>query len=137
MAGSRSPFSRELSPGSWLSYKLAFVAPRVLCVGRHRYLSEHVARVFGGFGFVCCIAVGLREATTVGGTVDAILCDYDLLEPLTEEEWHATPLLAIDRLIVYSLNRRFDEVPPLAIRGAIRFLYLPLTTRELALQTIG
>jgi len=77
------------------------------------------------------------RASTVVGAFDAILCDYDLLEPLTEDDWHATPLLAVDRLIVYSLYRRFDEVPPLAIRGAIRFLYLPLTTRELALQTIG
>jgi len=73
----------------------------------------------------------------IAGNFAAILCDYDLLEPLTEEEWQASPVLAIERLIVYSLNRRFDEVPPLAVRGAIRFLYLPLTTRELALQAIG
>lgn len=84
-----------------------------------------------------CAAVGLHEAASFARTFDATLCDCDLLEPLTEEEWHAMPCLSIDRLIVYSLNRRFDEVPPLAIRGAIRFLYLPLTTRELALQTIG
>ena len=109
----------------------------VLCVGRHQYLSEHVARVFAGFGLDTCAAVGLHEAAEVPGTFNAILCDYDLLEPLTEEEWHGTPLLAIDRLVVYSLNRRFDEVPPLAIRGAIRFLYLPLMTREQALQTIS
>jgi hypothetical protein len=116
---------------------LAFVAPRVLCIGRHRYLSEHVARLFDGFGLDSCLAVGLTEAAAVSGTFHAILCDYDLLEPLTEEEWHELPLLVIDRLVVYSMNRRFDEVPPLAVRGAIRFLYLPLTTRELALQTIG
>ncbi|HXB26082.1 MAG TPA: hypothetical protein VNV25_15220 [Gemmatimonadaceae bacterium] len=79
----------------------------------------------------------MTEAAAVGGTFNVVLCDYDLLEPLTEEEWHALPLLVIDRLVVYSMNRRFDEVPPLAVRGAIRFLYLPLTTRELALQTIG
>ena len=113
------------------------MAPCVLCVGRHRYLAEHVARVFDGFGVVACAAVGLNEAAKVTGAFDAILCDYDLLELLTEEEWRASSLLAIDRLVVYSLNRRFDEVPPLAIRGATRFLYLPLTTRELALQTIG
>ena len=93
--------------------------------------------MFEGFGVDSCIAVGLREAAAVGGTFDAILCDYDVLEPLTEEEWHASPLLVIDRLVVYSMNRRFDEVPPLAIRGAVRFLYLPLTTREQALQAIG
>jgi hypothetical protein len=116
---------------------LAFVAPCVLCVGRHRYLSEHVARVFDEFGVDTCAAVGLSQAAAIAGTFDAILCEYDLLEPLTEAEWHASPLLAIDRLIVYSLNRRLDEVPPLAVRGAIRFLYLPLITRELALQTIG
>jgi hypothetical protein len=100
-------------------------------------LSEHVARVFDGFGLDTCAAVGLKEAATVVGTFAAILCDFDLLEPLTEEDWHASPLLAIDRLVVYSLNRRIDETPPLAVRGAIRYLYLPLTTRELALQTIG
>jgi hypothetical protein len=100
-------------------------------------LSEHVARVFDGFGLKTCAAVGLNEAAKAAGTFDAILIDHDLLETLTEEEWRAIPLLASDRLIVYTLNRRFDEVPPLAIRGAIRFLYLPLTTRELALQAIG
>lgn len=116
---------------------MALVAPCVLCVGRHRYLSEHVARVFDGFGLDTCAAVGLSAAAKIAGTFAAILCDYDLLEPLTEEEWRESPVLALDRLIVYSLNRRFDEVPPLAVRGAIRFLYLPITTRELALQTIG
>ena len=113
------------------------MAPCVLCVARHKYLSEHVARLFDGFGVDTCTAVGLREAANVTGAFDAILCDYDLLEPLSEEEWHAWPHLAIDRLIVYSMKCRFDEVPPLAVRGAIRFLYLPLTTREQALQTIG
>jgi hypothetical protein len=113
------------------------MASCVLCVGRHRYLSEHVARVFGGLGFRTCVAVGLNEAAKAAGMCGAILCDYDLLEALTEEEWHATPLLTADRLIAYSLNRRFDEVPPLAVRGAIRFLYLPRMTREQALQTIG
>jgi len=93
--------------------------------------------VFDGFGLDTCAAVGLREAAKITGTFAAILCDYDLLEALTEEEWHESPVLALDRLIIYSLNRRSDEVPPLAVRGAIRFLYLPLTTRELALQTIG
>lgn len=93
--------------------------------------------MFDGFGVDTCSAVGLNEAAKVTGTFTAILCEYDLLEPLTVEEWHASPLLAIDQLVVYSLNRRFDEVPPLAVRGAIRFLYLPLTTRELALQTIS
>lgn len=93
--------------------------------------------MFEGFGLDTCAAVGLVEAAHASGTFAAILCDYDLLEPLTEEEWRASPILAIDRLIVYSLNRRFDEVPPLAVRGAIRYLYLPLTTRELALETIG
>lgn len=100
-------------------------------------MSEHVARVFDGFGLDTCAAVGLVEAAQASGAFAAILCDYDLLEPLTEEEWRASPVLAIDRLIVYSLNRRFEDVPPLAVRGAIRYLYLPLTTRELALQAIG
>ncbi len=108
-----------------------------MCVGRHRYLSEHVARVFNRFGLSTCMAVGLNEAAKADGTFDAILCDYDLLEPLSEEEWRAMTWLTTNRLIVYTMNRRFDEVPPLAIRGAIKFLYLPLTTRELALAAMS
>jgi hypothetical protein len=115
--------------------------PTVLCVGRHRYLCEHVARVLDGFGVDARIAVGLHDAATVAkscaDSLCAVLCDFDLLEPLTEEEWHAIPLLATERLVITSLNRRHDEVPPLAVRGAQRFLYLPLTTRELALAAIG
>lgn len=116
---------------------MALVAPLVLCVGRHRYLAHHVARLLDGWGVDTCTAVGLRDAANFAGMFTTILCDYDLLEPLTEEEWRASPLLALDQLVVYSLNRRFDEVPPLAVRGSIRFLYFPLITRELALQTIS
>ena len=86
------------------------------------------------------MAVGLSDASKVAassGDFSAVLCDFDLLEPLTEEEWHAIPLLAPERLVITSLNRRHDELPPLAVRGAQRFLYLPLLTRELALAAIG
>jgi hypothetical protein len=114
--------------------------PCVLCVGRHRYLSEHLARVFDGFGVDALTAVGLRDGSNVaascGGAFDAVLCDYDLVEPLSEDEWRAVPILSLDRLVIVSLNRKHDELPPLAVRGATRFLYLPLTTRELALKAI-
>jgi hypothetical protein len=113
--------------------------PTVLCVGRHRYLCEHVARVLDQFGVDARTAIGLIEGAAVAATrpFDAVLCDFDLLEPLTEEEWHALPLLAPEHLVIVSLNRRYDELPPLAVRGSQRFLYLPLTTRELALAAIG
>jgi hypothetical protein len=95
--------------------------------------------VFHGFGVDARLAVGLLEGVTVAAectSFNAVLCDYDLLEPLSEEEWHAMPILALDRLVIVSLNRKHDELPPLAVRGAPRFLYLPLTTRELALKAI-
>jgi hypothetical protein len=92
--------------------------------------------VFDEFGVDVQMAVGLQEAATVKGSFDAVLCDVDLLEPLSEEEWRAMPRLATDRLIIVSLNRKHDELPPLAVHGAMRFLYLPLTTRELALDYI-
>ena len=113
--------------------------PPVLCVGRHRYLCEHIARVFDKFGVDVHTVIGLREAALVAatGSFSTVLCDYDLLEPLSEEEWHELPLLAPERLVIVSLNRRYDELPPMAVRGAQRFLYLPLTTRELALAAIG
>jgi hypothetical protein len=115
--------------------------PTVLCVGRHRYLCEHIARILDGFGVDVRTAVGLHEAAMVAASCKdilcAVLCDFDLLEPLTEEEWHAMPLLAPERLVITSLNRRHDELPPLAVRGAQRFLYLPLTTRETALAAIS
>jgi hypothetical protein len=102
-------------------------------------LSEHLARVFDGFGVDARTAVGLIDGTRVAAScaaLDAVLCEYDLVEALTEDEWRAVPILALDRLVIVSLNRRHDELPPLAVRGATRFLYLPLTTRELALKAI-
>jgi hypothetical protein len=113
-------------------------ARSVLCVGRHQYLCDHVARVFAGFGVDARVAVGWDEAQAIAGarTFDAILCDYDLLAALSAEEWRAIPFLCAGRVVAVSLNRRGDELPLLAIRGAAAFLYLPLITREAALAAL-
>jgi hypothetical protein len=111
-----------------------------VCVGRHRYLSEHLARVFCRFGCDAVAVVGVVEAAGVAASVaqalDAVLCDYDILVALSAEEWREIPLLCAGRVIAVSLNRRADELPLLGLRGASGFLYLPLVTRETALAAI-
>ena len=112
---------------------------RVLCVGRHPFLSAHLCRFFSALGVSTWPAVGLEEAieAAVEHRPDAVICDYDLLATIPLDGWERDPLLSRVPVIAVSLTRRPNEVHVLDVNGIAGFLYLPTLEREQALQVLG
>jgi DNA-binding NarL/FixJ family response regulator len=112
---------------------------RVLCVGRHPFLSAHLCRFFDALGVATRPAVGLDEAIDAAAEhqPDAVICDYDLLATIPLDGWERDPLLSRLPVIAVSLTRRPNEVHVLDVNGIAGFLYLPTLEREQALQVLG
>ena len=105
---------------------------RLLCVGRHAYLSEHLCRYFRGLGADCAAAVGAADALAVASTHEphVVVCDCDLITPALLDEWAAEPAMADVPLIAVSLTRRPEDLPPLELVGVAGVLYLPALERD-------
>jgi hypothetical protein len=105
---------------------------RLLCVGRHAYLSEHLCRYFRGLGADCAGAVGATEALAVASRHEphVVVCDCDLITPTLLDEWAAAPALGEVPLIAVSLTRRPEDLPPLELVGVAGVLYLPALERD-------
>lgn len=100
---------------------------KAICVGRHPYLSEHIARFFGRLGLETVAVVGLEAAARLAATdpPDVVLCEFDLLTAGALREWERDPGLGGISVIGVSLTRRPEEVPLLDAHGVAGFLYLP------------
>lgn len=114
-------------------------ALRVLCVARHKFLSEHVARFFSELGLEASCAVGLDEAVTLARKFapQAVICDYDLLATLSLEAWESDELLGRTPVIAVSLTRRPTEVHLLDVNGIAGFLYLPTLEPTVAYRILN
>ena len=112
---------------------------RLLCVGRHAYLSEHLCRYFRGLGADCAAAVGAAEALSIaeGYEPHVVVCDCDLITPSLLDEWAAAPQLADVPLIAVSLTRRPEELPPVELLGVAGVLYLPTLERAQILALLS
>ena len=110
-----------------------------LCVGRHRYLSEHLGTYFRELGLTTTCVVGLDEAVRAAQrqVPDLVLCDYDLLATANLGEWEHDARLAGVPLIAVSLTRRPDEVHLLDINAIAGFLYLPTLDARTARRALG
>jgi DNA-binding NarL/FixJ family response regulator len=100
---------------------------RVLCVGRHPFLSEHLCRFFEAFGVDTVPCVGAADAV---GLIplhrpDAVICDYDLLATMALETWEKNPAFGGLPVIAVSLTRHPGEAHLLDVNGIAGFLYLP------------
>jgi hypothetical protein len=100
---------------------------RLLCVGRHAYLSEHLCRYFRELGADCAGAVGATEAVNLATRYEphVIVCDCDLIAPSLLDEWATEPSVADVPLLAVSLTRRPEELPPVELLGVAGVLYLP------------
>ena len=109
-----------------------------LCVGRHRFLSEHLAAYFSRIGLLTRCAVGLDEAlaTVRGEAPDVVICDYDLLAAIPIERWERDPAFARVPVIAVSLTRRPEEMHVLDVSGIGGFLYLPTLDPQAALRVL-
>jgi hypothetical protein len=104
---------------------------RLLCVGRHAYLSEHLCRYFRDLGADCAAAVGVSDALSLSAGYEphAIVCDCDLITPTLLDEWAQDARVADVPLVAVSLTRRPEELPPMELLGVAGVLYLPALER--------
>jgi len=111
---------------------------RVLCVGRHALLADHVASVFRALGAETQPAVGLVEAAVVAARTlpDVVLCDYDLLATNPLDPWERDPVLSGIPVVAVSLTRRPEEACAFDVNGIAGFLYLPTLEPEGALRVL-
>jgi DNA-binding NarL/FixJ family response regulator len=111
---------------------------RALCIARHSYLSEHLARYFAEMGIATTNAVGLDSAVRVAGEVtpDVVICDYDVLATISLEMWEHDLLLSNTPVIAVSLTRHAEELHLLDVNGIAGFLYLPTLEQAPALRIL-
>jgi DNA-binding NarL/FixJ family response regulator len=112
---------------------------RVLCVGRHPYLSEHLGRFFENLGVECFPCVGLHEAleNIALHSPDAVICDYDLLATMSLAGWESDPVLGGVPVIAVSLTRHPGEAHLMDVNGIAGFLYLPTLEPADALRVLS
>lgn len=111
---------------------------RALCIARHCFLSEHIARYFARMGIVTTEAVGLDAAVVAAGAAspDVVICDYDLLATIPLEKWERDALLSNTPVIAVSLTRHSQELHLLDVNGIAGFLYLPTLETAPALKIL-
>jgi hypothetical protein len=111
---------------------------RALCIARHCFLSEHIARYFAAMGLATTNAVGLDSASdSIGnGFPDVVICDYDLLASVPLERWERDKLLSKTPVIAVSLTRHAEELQLLHANGIAGFLYLPTLEPASALEIL-
>jgi len=112
---------------------------RLLCVGRHAYLSEHLCRYFRGLGADCAAAVGACDALRIATEYEphVVVCDCDLITPTLLDEWAVEPRMTDVPLIAVSLTRRPEELPPVELLGVAGVLYLPALERSQMLALLA
>jgi chemotaxis response regulator CheB len=99
----------------------------VLCVARHLYLAQHLARVLAQAGAMTRCAVGVAEACDIATDCnpDVVAADYDLLATLSLRGWEDDTVLSRVPVIAVSLTRRPGESNALDVNGIAGCLYLP------------
>ena len=111
---------------------------RALCVARHSFLSEHIARYFADMGLATTDAVGLDSAARAAKDVspDVVICDYDVLSAISLQEWENDVLLSNTPVIAVSMTRNAEELQLLEANGIAGFLYLPTLEMAPALRIL-
>jgi hypothetical protein len=105
---------------------------KALCVGRHRYLSDHFGQFFRKLGVDAMSVVGISDAISAAHEhmPDVVFCEYDLLATVPLEPWERDPLLSRIPVIAVSLTRRADEMHLLDVNNIAGFFYLPALTED-------
>lgn len=100
---------------------------QALCVARHPYLAQHLARFFERAGARARTAVGLAAGAAVAQEFqpDVVVCEYELLSALPLDQWERDPLLSRLPVIAVSLSRQPGEADLLDLNGFAGYLYMP------------
>jgi DNA-binding response OmpR family regulator len=112
---------------------------RVLCVGRHAFLSEHLCRYFQDAGAECEPAVGAADALRMASSFEphAVVIDCDLITPALLDSWTAESALANVPVLAVSLTRRPADSAPVELCGPAAVIYLPGLSREQAASVLA
>jgi hypothetical protein len=110
----------------------------VLCIARHDFISQHIARFFARAGTRTPSAVGLDEGATRAMEChpDVVVCEYDLLATLPLGVWEHEDELSRLPILAVSLTRRPGEAHLLDVNGISGFFYLPALTEDAAQQVL-
>ena len=111
---------------------------RVLCVGRHEYLSEHLCGYFRELGAQCEPAVGLERALVIARSFEPHLAvaDSELLTASALETWTRDGALREVPLLAVSLTLRPEECASARVSGVAGVIYLPALDRDGALALL-
>ena len=104
---------------------------RLLCVGRHEILSDHLCRLFGELGVQC------RPATGVAAVPDAavefephlVVVEGELLNPAVLDAWSRRSAMEDVPVLAVSFTRRPDEYASAELTGIAGVIYLPWLDR--------
>jgi hypothetical protein len=104
---------------------------RLLCIGRHQFLSEHLCRFFSELGSDCEPVVGIANALAVASTFEPhlVIAESDLLSPAVLDAWSRENVLAGVPVLAVSLTRRPEESVPADLCGLAGVVYLPTLDR--------
>jgi hypothetical protein len=107
-----------------------------LCVGRHRFLSEHIGRYFRRIGLETRWVVGLEAAVMAAHAdpPDVVICDYDLLTSASSHGREHDGAIRDIPIVAISLTRRPDHTHQLLDGVGFGYLYLPTVARSTALR---
>lgn len=105
---------------------------RVLCVGRHVFLSEHLCRVFREAGAECEPVVGTTEVPfrAVRFEPHVVVSDAGLLTPSILDAWAREPVLAEVPVLAVSLTCRTEASSSAELHGLAAVIYLPALEAE-------
>ena len=111
---------------------------RILCVGRHEFLSEHLCRYFRDLGAQCEPAVGTADVVVVAGWSEPhlVVADSELLTPAVLDAWASEGSLHDVPVVAVSLTRRPEECMSAEMSGLAGVIYLPALDRAGALALL-
>jgi hypothetical protein len=111
---------------------------RLLCVGRHQILSEHLCRFFSELGTDCEPVVGIVNVIAAATEFEPhlVIAESDLLSPPVLDAWSCESVLAGVPVLAVSLTRRPEESPPAELSGLAGVVYLPTLDRASLLSLI-
>ena len=110
-----------------------------MCIGRHPFLSEHLARFFGNLGVdvIPCVGFGEAARRAAQDRPDAVACDYDLLASVSPSSLTENPVFSQVPIIAVSLTRHRSEAHLAATGGIAGFMYLPTIDAEGAQRVLA
>ena len=111
---------------------------RVLCVGRHSFLSEHFCRYFSDLGAECVGTVGTAEVLSMADAFEPhlVVSDCDLLNATLLDNWSHDAILSDVPVLAVSLTRQPAEVFPDVTGAVVGVVYLPALGRKQALALL-